>query len=111
MRKFKKPSTSIKAVLVCAALAMSAAATSPAFAYSECVAKVSRVYLENGGYVWFNLAGGGAVEILATNPNKDSYYSTLLTALTTQSTVTVRLYKDNANCSAINSDIWGIWLN
>ncbi|MBO9706590.1 MAG: hypothetical protein J7521_00115 [Caulobacter sp.] len=98
-----------------AALALSLAWTAPALAYSECSGTVGRLYVDNAGYIWVNvaLAGGGegSVEIVATNPNKLTYYSALLTAKASAKQVTFRFTKDTSTCTAVNSDLMALWLD
>ncbi len=92
-----------------AALAL-AGASSQALAYSECSGKIARLYVENDGYIWIDFVGGGAVHITADNPNKTTYYSGLLSAKLSDKTVTVRFWKASTTCSAVNSDVQGLWI-
>ncbi len=92
------------------ALAASLALSAPAFAYSECTGKVSRLYIDNTGYIWIEMIGGGSSEIPATNPNKITYYSALLSAKLSNASVTFRYAKDVTTCSAVNSDLMALWI-
>jgi len=100
--------------IAAAAAALSFAATTPALAYSECTGTVARLYIDNSGYIWVSMSingGDGAVEILANNPNKLTYYSALLTAKASNKTVTFRFAKEASTCNAVNSDVMALWVN
>ena len=93
--------------------------TSSAFAYTDCVRKVRKVWVGmDGQSVWvvFEQAGHGHAFQDASNPNtvaKDRFYTMALTALTTNKTVIVRYPEDNADCSSqpARKDILGMWIS
>ncbi|KRA61629.1 hypothetical protein ASD79_05810 [Caulobacter sp. Root655] len=93
-----------------AVAAMALGASAPAFAHSECTDTITRLYVDNSGYIWVSLAGGGAAEITNTNPNKVTYYSALLSAKMSGKAVTFRYTKDTSTCTAVNSDLMALWV-
>ena len=93
-----------------AAFAATLTAGAPAFAHSECTDTITRLYVDNSGYIWISLAGGGAVEIANTNPNKVTYYSALLSAKMSSKAVTFRFTKDASTCKEVNSDLMALWI-
>ena len=91
---------------------------SSAFAYTECVRTVSRVWITmDSATVWvaFN-EGYGSVFLdgnSGSNAARDRLYTMALTALTTNKKVIVRYPEDNADCSSQPSrrDHLGMWIS
>jgi hypothetical protein len=96
------------------AIGLSAAAATPAAAYTECNAKVSSAFYSQEGYIWINLAiggvTGGAIVVDKADPNREAYLSILLTSRAQDKPVIFRLAKDNGVCTATNYDLTGIWI-
>ena len=100
----------LRSLLAASAALAVAAASGQAQAYSECSGKIARLYVENDGMVWIDFVGGGAVHIASDNPSKTTYYSGLLAAKLSDRTVTVRFWKASSTCTALNTDVQGLWV-
>ena len=109
--------TKIAMMLVCFFLLISATS---AFAYTECIRTVSKVWTRATGIhaVWVYFAGapdhGPVYMASSTNsPQMDKFYSMALTAVSTKNKVIVRYPEDGANCASqpARNDFEGMWIS
>lgn len=85
--------------------------SAPAFAYTQCQSTVVRVWAGDGGYLWIDLANGGAPVITANDPNREAILSMAITALTGSRQVIVRYAADGVDCAASGrQDVLGMYL-
>ena len=92
-------------------LAMTSVLSTPASAYTECSGTISRIYRgDTDNKTWVEMNGGGAAWIYNTDPNLQAYLSMLITAKAANMQVTFRYIADNATCSALHTDVQGLWL-
>lgn len=99
---------------VLAAIATTAMMTLPAnaWAVTECQAKVSRIWVGDGGHVYIFLANGPAAVLTPTDPNREGALAAAMTAQSTGHSVTVRFSADGVSCSAVvpRFDFVGLYL-
>ena len=91
------------------AVGLSLIITSPAFAFKECGGTIQYIYRENG-FIWVQLNEGGVAKISDTDLAAKDYMAMLITAKATKSPVVFRYWNDAAVCSAVNTDLQGLWL-
>ena len=83
----------------------------PAFSYTECAAKTSRLYIGDNGSLWMVFESGGVANIRSSDVDFDKTYSMLLAAQMADKQVVIRYQDDNAQCgTGTRSDIVGVWL-
>ncbi len=80
------------------------------FGITECPGNIERMYIGDREAVWLFLDTGGAAKLLRENVNQKNIYSAALAAYMAGKPVIVRYSSDNADCSASNSDVRGLWL-
>ncbi|MEC4729052.1 hypothetical protein HWQ46_26420 [Shewanella sp. D64] len=81
------------------------------FAYKECAAKTSRLYIGDNGSLWMVFESGGVANIRSNDVDFDRTYSMLLAAQMADKQVVIRYQDDSAQCgTGIRSDIVGVWL-
>lgn len=80
------------------------------FGATECPGNIERMYIGDREAVWIFLDKGGSAKLLKDNPNQKNIYSAALAAYMAGKSVTIRYSSKNADCSASNSDVVGIFL-
>ncbi len=84
--------------------------SSSSFGITECTGNIQKMYIGDTEAIWLFLDTGGAAKLLKENVNQKNIYSAALSAYMAGKQVTVRYSSDNADCSASNSDVRGLWL-
>ncbi|SFJ58658.1 hypothetical protein [Caulobacter sp. UNC279MFTsu5.1] len=101
-------SAALAAIATAAVMALPATAS----ASTECQAKVSRIWVGDGGHVYIFLANGPAAVLTPTDPNREAALAAAMTAQSTGRSVTVRFSADGVSCTTVVArfDFVGLYL-
>jgi hypothetical protein len=84
-----------------------------AYAYTECVHTIGKIYAGDNNAVWFDYEDGpGATYVYTSNPMQSAALSLAITAMTTGHQVVIRYSTDGVDCTndVSRPDFQGIWL-